>query len=59
MRGDIADPDVVGLAMEGCDAVVNFAAETHVDRSLLGDARSSKRTSRACSSCSKRRAAGA
>ena len=38
VRGDIADPDVVGLAMEGCDAVVNFAAETHVDRSLLGDA---------------------
>ena len=32
------DPDVVGVAMEGCDAVVNFAAETHVDRSLLGDA---------------------
>jgi len=26
------------MAMEGCDAVVNFAAETHVDRSLLGDA---------------------
>ena len=24
--------------MAGCDAVVNFAAETHVDRSLLGDA---------------------
>ncbi|MEP6992992.1 MAG: dTDP-glucose 4,6-dehydratase [Acidobacteriota bacterium] len=38
VRGDIVDPDVVGLAMEGCDAVVNFAAETHVDRSLLGDA---------------------
>jgi dTDP-glucose 4,6-dehydratase len=38
VRGDIADADVVGLAMEGCDAVVNFAAETHVDRSLLGDA---------------------
>jgi len=38
VRGDIADPDVVGVAMEGCDAVVNFAAETHVDRSLLGDA---------------------
>jgi dTDP-glucose 4,6-dehydratase len=37
MRGDITDSDVVGLAMEGCDAVVNFAAETHVDRSLLGD----------------------
>jgi dTDP-glucose 4,6-dehydratase len=38
VRGDIVDADVVGLAMEGCDAVVNFAAETHVDRSLLGDA---------------------
>ena len=38
VRGDIVDPDVVGVAMEGCDAVVNFAAETHVDRSLLGDA---------------------
>jgi dTDP-glucose 4,6-dehydratase len=38
LRGDIVDPDVVGMAMEGCDAVVNFAAETHVDRSLLGDA---------------------
>ncbi len=38
IRGDIADPDVVRLAMDGCDAVVNFAAETHVDRSLLGDA---------------------
>lgn len=38
IRGDIADPEVVRVAMEGCDAVVNFAAETHVDRSLLGDA---------------------
>jgi dTDP-glucose 4,6-dehydratase len=38
VRGDIVDPDVVGVAMEGCDTVVNFAAETHVDRSLLGDA---------------------
>lgn len=38
IKGDIADPDVVRVAMEGCDAVVNFAAETHVDRSLLGDA---------------------
>ena len=38
IRGDIADPEVVSSAMEGCDAVVNFAAETHVDRSLLGDA---------------------
>jgi dTDP-glucose 4,6-dehydratase len=38
IKGDIADPDVVRTAMQGCDAVVNFAAETHVDRSLLGDA---------------------
>jgi dTDP-glucose 4,6-dehydratase len=32
--GDIADRDVVRQAIEGCDAVVNFAAETHVDRSI-------------------------
>ncbi len=38
LRGDIVDPEAVREAMEGCDAVVNFAAETHVDRSLLGDA---------------------
>ena len=38
LRGDIADPEIVREAMDGCDAVVNFAAETHVDRSLLGDA---------------------
>jgi dTDP-glucose 4,6-dehydratase len=38
LRGDIADPDAVRSAMEGCTHVVNFAAETHVDRSLLGDA---------------------
>jgi dTDP-glucose 4,6-dehydratase len=33
--GDIADPDAVARAAKGCDAVVNFAAETHVDRSIL------------------------
>jgi dTDP-glucose 4,6-dehydratase len=38
LQGDIVDPDVVRVAMDGCEAVVNFAAETHVDRSLLGDA---------------------
>ena len=32
--GDIADRDTVREAIEGCDAVVNFAAETHVDRSI-------------------------
>jgi dTDP-glucose 4,6-dehydratase len=35
-HGDVADPDAVRAAADGCDAVVNFAAETHVDRSILG-----------------------
>ena len=34
--GDIADPEAVEQAAKGCEAVVNFAAETHVDRSILG-----------------------
>ena len=34
--GDIADSDAVARAAQGCDAIVNFAAETHVDRSILG-----------------------
>jgi dTDP-glucose 4,6-dehydratase len=34
IQGDICDKGDVGQAMEGCDAVVNFAAETHVDRSI-------------------------
>jgi dTDP-glucose 4,6-dehydratase len=34
--GDIADADAVAEAAQGCDAIVNFAAETHVDRSILG-----------------------
>lgn len=34
IKGDICDPDVVNKAMEGADAVVHFAAETHVDRSI-------------------------
>jgi dTDP-glucose 4,6-dehydratase len=33
--GDIAAPADVAAAAEGCDAIVNFAAETHVDRSIL------------------------
>jgi dTDP-glucose 4,6-dehydratase len=32
--GDICDPHIVRDAMSGHDAVVNFAAETHVDRSI-------------------------
>ncbi|HCJ10898.1 MAG TPA: dTDP-glucose 4,6-dehydratase [Clostridiales bacterium] len=43
VRGDIADPAVVDRAAAGADAVVNFAAETHVDRSLV-DARPFVRT---------------
>jgi dTDP-glucose 4,6-dehydratase len=35
-EGDIAVPDDVEQAARGCDAIVNFAAETHVDRSILG-----------------------
>ncbi len=34
--GDICDREVVKKAMEGAEIVVNFAAETHVDRSILG-----------------------
>ena len=37
-EGDIADPDAVARAADGCEAIVNFAAETHVDRSILGPA---------------------
>ncbi len=34
IKGDINDPDAVKSAMKGCDMVVNFAAESHVDRSI-------------------------
>jgi dTDP-glucose 4,6-dehydratase len=34
VEGAIEDPAVVREAMQGCDAVVNFAAESHVDRSI-------------------------
>ena len=34
IKGDICNPDVVNKAMEGADAVVHFAAESHVDRSI-------------------------
>ena len=36
--GDICDTGAVAEAGTDCDAVVNFAAETHVDRSILGAA---------------------
>ncbi len=35
VRGDIADRDAVRRAMDGCDAVINVAAESHVDRSII------------------------
>jgi dTDP-glucose 4,6-dehydratase len=38
VEADIADPAAVESAAEGCHAIVNFAAETHVDRSILGAA---------------------
>jgi dTDP-glucose 4,6-dehydratase len=34
INGDIGCEDDVKIAMEDCDLVVNFAAETHVDRSI-------------------------
>jgi dTDP-glucose 4,6-dehydratase len=34
VKGDITDPQAVADVLAGCDYVVNFAAETHVDRSL-------------------------
>ncbi|MCH7910364.1 MAG: SDR family NAD(P)-dependent oxidoreductase, partial [Candidatus Hydrogenedentes bacterium] len=36
VQGDIADKEAIRRAMEGADAIVNFAADTHVDRSIMG-----------------------
>jgi dTDP-glucose 4,6-dehydratase len=36
IHGDICQPDDVDKAMDGCDIVFNFAAESHVDRSITG-----------------------
>jgi dTDP-glucose 4,6-dehydratase len=37
VKGDIADPDVVDkVCGVGFDAIINFAAESHVDRSIMG-----------------------
>jgi dTDP-glucose 4,6-dehydratase len=38
VEGDICDADAVAEAGAGADAIVNFAAETHVDRSIVGAA---------------------
>ncbi len=34
IKGDIRDPAAVRVAMDGAEVVFNFAAETHVDRSI-------------------------
>ena len=36
VHGAIEDPLAVAEAAAGCEAIVNFAAETHVDRSISG-----------------------
>jgi dTDP-glucose 4,6-dehydratase len=35
VHGSICDAAAVAKAAKGCEAIVNFAAETHVDRSIL------------------------
>src|SRR6201999_1246748 len=40
VKGDICDAAAVEAAMQGCDAVVHFAAESHVDRSIYEPAAS-------------------
>jgi dTDP-glucose 4,6-dehydratase len=34
VKGDICDPAAVEAAMNGCEFVIHFAAESHVDRSI-------------------------
>jgi dTDP-glucose 4,6-dehydratase len=36
VHGNICDPGTLEEVMRGCDAVVHFAAESHVDRSIVG-----------------------
>ncbi len=35
IKGDITNPEDVKTAMDGCDTVVHFAAESHNDRAIL------------------------
>lgn len=35
IRGDICDAGIVNRIVKACDAIVHFAAESHVDRSIL------------------------
>ncbi|MCK4249686.1 MAG: GDP-mannose 4,6-dehydratase, partial [Candidatus Omnitrophica bacterium] len=34
-KGDICDSEIVDKLVSQCQAVINFAAESHVDRSIL------------------------
>jgi dTDP-glucose 4,6-dehydratase len=38
LHGDIGDAELLAATLPGHDAVLNFAAETHVDRSIVGAA---------------------
>jgi dTDP-glucose 4,6-dehydratase len=38
IKGDICDPTAVEAAMAGCQTVIHFAAESHVDRSIYAPA---------------------
>src|SRR5260370_29994073 len=38
IRGDICDAGLLASLVPGHDVVINFAAETHVDRSITGAA---------------------
>ena len=35
IKGDICDEEIVRNLLEGIDAIINFAAESHVDRSII------------------------
>ena len=60
VAADICDAEAVAEAAAGFDAIVNFAAETHVDRSILGAGRvHPDELLRACRCCSTRRVARA
>lgn len=36
VKGDILDQNLLDKIVPGCDGILNFAAESHVDRSILG-----------------------
>lgn len=36
IKGDVCDEDIIAQAVASCDALIHFAAESHVDNSLTG-----------------------